>query len=176
MKSQPKPQDKNPTGIMIWRRYVDMFGDVRLLPEASLVLSRDKGNSRRSHYALICRSDTSLSIGDFGIFDHRSYRNVGENGARVGPSQVTSLLQRVEVERDGSGYKANMIAELAGSYWVKLIDPVAVSGSRQRDLIRDLNRFDIDIDDWTASVKRLRRTDEMSYDTNSGWQLPFADF
>lgn len=175
MKSAPKLTDSNPASILIWRKYIDMFGEAKILPKASLVLSRDNNRANRAHYALICRAAKPLGIADHGCFDHRVYRNLGPNGAKVGHSQVTALLERIGLEQPDSGYRADMIASLTESYWVKLTDPIQVSGRRQREILDELTTTDLKRDEWTALVSRLRNTEESPYGSTSEWRLPFAE-
>jgi hypothetical protein len=105
-----------------WRSYFDLDGVERPLPGGS-VTSRAHG--RGAHYALICRSDAPLELGDFGPFDPSVYRNVSESGKLIGASQVTALLRRVAPEGADASYRINLRAKLTGSYWVKLGDPGA---------------------------------------------------
>lgn len=148
MKSKPKAQDVAPSRLLAWKNYVDTDGVVRPIPGNILVTSR--AGSRAYHYALMCRSDFSLSVADGEPFDPAAFRNYGAGGA-VAPSQVTALLERWA--RDGSSdYRVAMRAELTGSMWVKLIDPVEVSGAARAALMEDLD----DERDWLALVARVR--------------------
>jgi limonene-1,2-epoxide hydrolase len=125
MKSKPKVHDVAPSRVLAWRSYVDVNGVVRPIPPNVLVTSR--ASSRDHHYALMCRSDSTLDVADEGPFDPSAYRNLGAGGA-VGNSQVTALLERCAP--DGSaGYRVAMRARLTGGLWVKLVDPVEVAGS-----------------------------------------------
>jgi len=130
MKSRPKLHDVAPERVLAWRSYVDADGVVRLIPRNVLVTSR--AGSRDCHYALMCRSDLPLDVADEGPFDPTAYRNYGAGGA-VGASQVTALLERCAP--DGSGhYRIAMRARLTGSLWVKLVDPIELSGAARAAL------------------------------------------
>lgn len=123
MKSRPKAHDVSPARVLIWRHYVDAEGTVRLIPRNVLVTSR--AGSRDYHYALMCRSETPLSVADEGPFDPRAYRNYGAGGA-VGASQVTALLERCAPDGPAH-YRVAMRAHLTDSLWVKLVNPIELS-------------------------------------------------
>jgi hypothetical protein len=125
MKSKPKAHDVAPSRVLAWRSYVDVDGVVQPLPRHVLVTSR--AGSRDHHYALMCRSESALDVSDEGPFDPSAYRNFGAGGA-VGNSQVTALLERCAPD-SFSGYRVAMRARLTGGLWVKLIDPVDVTGT-----------------------------------------------
>jgi hypothetical protein len=157
MKSKPKQVDQKPATTVIWRRYVDCEGKVRDLPPNALVTSRGESalRSKRIHYALECRSVEPLRLNDRAEQFHPSaYRNAGGTGAPVGNSQVTSLLLPAKGSPpDGpSAYFVHMRAVLAGSYWVKLLDPLPLPSSA----LEVIDRAHIDQLDWTAFVTKLR--------------------
>jgi len=156
MRSKPKPIDATPARVVLWRRYFDNDGVLRQLPAHCIVTSR--GNSTRgpksAHYALMCHSDASLMLRSGVAFDPASYRNVGAAGAPVGASQVTALLQPAAPSGGKPGYEANMTAELAGSYWVRLADPCELGKAAQDDLAK---AHGISIAAWRALARDLRR-------------------
>lgn len=85
MKGQPKTLDVTPPVLLVWRRYVDLDGTIRSLPQHVLVTSRGGVLSRkRSHYALVCHAQALLQFGDYGPFDPGAYQNLGGTGAPVG--------------------------------------------------------------------------------------------
>lgn len=124
MKTRPKARDVTPSIIFVWRRYMDIEGIIRPLPDGVLVTSRgstDRG-IKHTHYALMCRSQTPLKLHSGIPFDPNAFRNVGGRRGSVGASQVTVLLCRAQ--DDGpTDYEANLQAQLHGSYWVRLFDP-----------------------------------------------------
>lgn len=130
MKSKPKAHDVAPARVLAWRRYVDAEGIVRPIPRNALVTSR--AGSRDCHYALMCYSESRLEVADEGPFDPAAYRNYGAGGA-VGASQVTALLERCAPDV-AANYRVAMRARLTGSMWVKLVDPIELSGSARRAL------------------------------------------
>jgi hypothetical protein len=132
MKVKPKAIDATPTRTLAWRRYIDSNGAERLLPLGALVTSRGhsvRGAEKERHYALMCHSGTPLRLAHGVPFDPAAYRNASGTGARVGASQVTALLRRVEEPDHNTAYQANIVARLAGSYWVRLTDPVQLDAA-----------------------------------------------
>lgn len=160
MKGRPRAVDACPRSLLVWRRYIDMFGAERELPAQALITSRgetDAGDKKR-HYALMCSSDVPLKIGKGVPFDHSAFRNVGVNGGPVGASQVTALLQRVQP--DGAGdYEANLSAQLTGSYWVRLTDPVVLEASCVESVERAVE--EASPYQWLRLVADLRQTAQM---------------
>lgn len=127
MLGKPKPADASPESVVVWRRYVDLHGMVRELPDHVVVTSRG-GGGRQCHYALMCQSDRALVLDDLGPFDPGLYRNASKAGGVVGASQITALLVRnARVGCDEGRYRVNLRAFLRGSYWVKLVEPVTLS-------------------------------------------------
>lgn len=156
MKSLPKRHDIDPSGLLVWRRYIDHLGVVHRLPDASLVVSRAKAGRLRSHYALVCKSLEAISLGDHGPFDHRAYRNMGMTGGKLAASQVTALALKNTEFGATCDYRANMIAELVNGYWVRLLDPLLLTGERQRDVLEDLSSLNPNSSGWTALVRKVR--------------------
>ena len=148
MKSKPKAHDVVPSRVLAWRSYVDVDGVVRPLPRHVLVTSR--ANSRDHHYALMCRSESALYVSDEGPFDPSAYRNFGAGGA-VGNSQVTALLERCAPD-SSSDYRVAMRARLTGGLWVKLIDPVEVTGAARTAI----ESVPADEDAWLELVGYVR--------------------
>lgn len=162
MKSRPKAVDVRPTRTFAWRRFVDSNGAVRPLPRHILVTSRadSAGGPKDRHFALMCWSDTPLSIQRGVPFDPSAYRNAGGNGAPVGASQVTALLKRTSNGAGETGYEANMCAWLSESYWVRLSDPVEcdVDMAEADDLDTSSTAA------WLEFVDRVRDGDRQPYD------------
>jgi hypothetical protein len=162
MKSRPKERDANASELNVWRGYVDEFGVERQLPAGALVTSRagDPSLRPRAHYALMCRSEQPLGIGDFGPFDPLAFRNVGGRGAPVGASQVTALLRETGSRPASSpGYRTNFRATLTGGYWVRLTNSLRLGTARARALIALLNNVDaMCADSWLELVADLQGT------------------
>ena len=122
---------------VVWRSYTDAEGRERALPANALITSRAKPHGR-SHCALMCHSQQSLALGDYGGFDPSIWRNVSEAGRPVGASQVTAMLRRVGDTMGIAGYRVNLRAVLAKSYWVKLGSPLKVPKRKQGELLEVL--------------------------------------
>jgi hypothetical protein len=159
MKSRPKAVDVEPNRLRIWRTFFDHFGREQPLPPATLITSRAGTGlrARNVHYALMCRSDQELRLGDFGPFDPNAYRNVSETGGAVGASQVTALLRRVSGEAPATAYKVNLRAKLGQGYWVRLGDPIDLTADRRSMLERVLaNLLSVTPGEWLRIVAGLR--------------------
>jgi hypothetical protein len=132
MKGRPKAEDVSPRQTMIWRKYFDTEGVERELPANALITSRAETKSaiKTRHFALMCFSNAPLRITRGSAFDPSAYRNVGGTGAAVGASQVTALLRRTGPPAPISDYEVNLQAQLTGSYWVRLSDPIVLSSDR----------------------------------------------
>lgn len=155
MKSRPKLLDSAPTRTVAWCRYIDVYGVRRDLPPHVLVTARGDtpGGIKRTHYALMCRSDAPLAIRRGEVFDPSAYRNVGGDGAPVGASQVTALLRRVQPTNAAADYEANIVATLTGSYWVRLIDPVEID-TAERSLVDAAGN--LSVIEWCRTIARIR--------------------
>lgn len=155
MKSKAKRIDTSPTRIVIWRQYFDGEGVVRPLPKHVLVTSRgDTSNGeKKSHYALICRSNIPLRLEYGAEFNHHAYCNAGGTGAPIGASQVTALLKPTGKPSKEAEYEINLHATLSGRYWVRLADPLELS---EEKLIRLSRCEDLSVDKWSDFVSHLR--------------------
>lgn len=155
MKSRPKAVDVAPPRTVVWRRFIDAHGVERELPEHTLVTSR--GDSargiKRSHYALMCRSERPLTLRRGERFDPTAFRNAGGTGAPVGASQVTALLKRTTDNSDVTVYEENLSAWLTASYWVRLVDPIELD-ARRVTLIENLS--DLGSGHWCDAVADIR--------------------
>jgi limonene-1,2-epoxide hydrolase len=132
MKGKPKVEDTSPRQTLVWRKYLDIDGIERDLPPNALITSRaaTKSAIKKRHFALMCFSNAELRITHGAAFDPHAYRNAGGTGAAVGASQVTALLRRTGSSASTSGYEVNLQAQLIGSYWVRLTEPVVLSSER----------------------------------------------
>jgi hypothetical protein len=153
MKGRARVADAKPETVLVWQRYMDAWGAERSVPEHVLVTSRGDTatGAKRVHYALVCKSEVPLDINDLGPFDPGAYCNLGDLGRAVGASQVTALVRRVRVGSSTGGYRINMRAKLAGSYWVKLTTPTPLSTARRHLLVSE-----IDPTNWRRFVTELR--------------------
>lgn len=158
MKSRPKAVDVAPTRLVAWRRFVDAHGAERTLPEHALVTSRadSDGGPKRVHYALMCYSETPLALVRGRSFDSKAFRNASGSGAPVGSSQVTALLRRIEDDGINPDYEINLSAQLAGSYWVRLTDPIELGPAKlaRLDALSCPGRSTVP--DWCDAVTDIR--------------------
>lgn len=154
MKSKPKPRDTHPTGLLVWRKYFDVDGVVRDLPPGVLVTSRahTSQKAKTNHFALACYSRTKLRLVRGIAFDPTAYRNV--SGGILGYSQVTALVQKFRAHDAKASYEENLRANLTGSYWVKLADPILLPLEKLRLL--ENNTFSDDRN-WVEIVGSMRK-------------------
>jgi hypothetical protein len=160
MKSKPKLVDVSPSTTFIWRQFVDYDGRPRPVPLGSLITSRGESATglKRSHFALFCKSPEPLVLGDFGSFDPRAYRNLGEAGGSIGPSQVTALLRKTTEESQDGDYRINLKAKMFGSYWAKLIDPVKIDIEKQHHLSNLASMNSVTAHEWIDFVQHMRES------------------
>jgi hypothetical protein len=160
MKTPPKGVDANPSGVLLWRKFLDAEGVQRDLPPNALITSRSETSTgkKRVHYALMCHSDSPLVLGDFGAFDPTAYKNFGDKGAQIGSSQVTALVQ---LEGQGFGrseYKINLRAKLTEAYWVRLLDPVEIAATGRNQLGESFPSETVRSSaDWCKFVSELKK-------------------
>jgi hypothetical protein len=154
MKTRPRRADTSPTSVVVWRSYVDHWGDEHSLPPGTLVTSKG-GTVKFRHYALVCQSSVPLSLGDLGLFDPSAYRNVSEAKRPIGASQVTALVQRVSRERTDAPYPINLRAKLALGFWVKLSQPLELTPAKRAVLDRSTSRIQSQAE-WLELVAHLR--------------------
>jgi hypothetical protein len=128
MLSQPAPIDCAPTAIATWTQAVGLDGRDFTLPVHSYVTSRWSG--RPAHYALVCRSTSSIRpSGSVGRIERELLCNL-RTGSAIGSSQVTSVVKsRSAAGHQFGSYSIAAIAELAYPYLLKLGGPELVMGS-----------------------------------------------
>jgi hypothetical protein len=129
--SKPRAIDVAPERTVAWGGGVGLDGQAIEWPEHSIVTSRaSKSGKHRSHYALVCHSESSLQISEEvgERFQMSQVRNL-KSGKRVGASQVTSVVERFskKVDLSKSSYFAAMQVELYPPYFVKLTNPREIS-------------------------------------------------
>lgn len=112
---------------MVWNAYIDSEGTEIEIPKHVLVTSKSDVRRNRKgqlvYYALICKATEPLSVGDYGPFDSANYKNIGDDGKRIGPSQVTALVERASNAAGNTKHRINLQAKLALDYWVRLSQP-----------------------------------------------------
>lgn len=170
MESKPRPADTHPAQVVAWRPYLDFDGTERPLPDHVLVTSKatiTRTMKLRSHYALMCFTDSPLELADGAArFDHPAYRNVSNQCAPVGPSQVTALLQLTDPGDANptnltTSYQADLQAWLTGSYWVRLCDPVL---PRPEQLVALRRTSGLEARDWFDIVATIHDSEPFPID------------
>lgn len=134
MRAAAKFADVKPERVVTWTRAHDLNGREWDIPDGSLVTSRANSalQGKRSHYALVCRSDQPLRlVQDADEIDFEDLRNL-ESGNRLGYSQVTAVVERAERRGQSElSYLVGFVAALVFPYFVTLSGPVP-SGTRLR--------------------------------------------
>lgn len=130
MLSNAAKADVSPSSVALWREATTPDGTAYAIPDHSNVTSRfssGHGARGRSHYALVCRSETSLSAkGERVNLDHSELRNLA-SGSTIGASQVTSVVKSCgDAWAENGRYNVAFMAELAHPYFVRLANPVPV--------------------------------------------------
>lgn len=148
MRSKPKAVDLAPDVTLLWTAYLDHDGKERPLPSHVVVTSR--GGARDVHYALVCRSETPLVLGEHGAMDPRRWRTLA--GKAPGASQVTALLTGDHLTAvEGGDYRSGFRAVLVAPWAVWLATP---------RILTDVDRSILDAwrpgEDWPALARRLR--------------------
>lgn len=157
MKTAPKAIDTAPASIVMWLGFLGDDGKVEPLPEHMLVTSRGQsgsGEEKRTHYALICRSTAPLTAqGVRHAIDHRAVCNLVSSNP-VGASQVTSVVRYRPTASHDAAYPVLFRAELTGQAFVRLADPVVLTGK----LLAMYHGVCSSIapSDWKAGIRTLR--------------------
>jgi hypothetical protein len=131
-----------------WRPIRKGHGSIpkHVIPKHALVLG---GNPDRPYYALVCRCDTELVLGNHGPFDPAQCLTLA-NGVPPGASQRAALLKGQFPHPHGP-YRIAFIADLVGPWFVRLTDPRALTPA-ELDRVRQYKPGD----DWLGLVKSLR--------------------
>lgn len=127
IKSPARLQDAQPERVVTWTAAIGLNGDPYTLPSRSLITSRFTAG-RQYHYALVCKSNYSLSdprheslSTSGGIFSGGLCNIL--TGRRVGASQVTAVVQqRLQQPGPGPGttYPVSFRANLVSPYLIRL--------------------------------------------------------
>lgn len=128
MKTRAKMIDAKPDKIFAWTAYVDCQGTKHSMPDHALVTSRGTVGEKikSSHYALVCKKNTSLSNESWPLLNSANLRNY-DTGSMIGFSQVTSVVEsRKTVEHKMSPYQILFAADMVDPFYVTLVDPVEI--------------------------------------------------
>ena len=147
MPSRPRKADLIPANVYIWTAWNDRGGNIRDLPEHVLGWSREIGPEQKL-YALVCRSETPLTISDHGPFTPRRLERPPST------RQVTALL-----EGDLDDYDLYYPGDYHLGFRAKLIEPWLVTLAGRRPLT-DTERAEFSSrgapDNWDSLIARLK--------------------
>ena len=132
--SRSNSRDTDPYEIFRWSEWQDSSGAIHKVPKHIFLWSRGIDRKKKQkHYALVCRSDEPVTLGDHGPFDPaRCWTHLGK---RPGTSQVTALL-RDESSSDHAPrkYRHGFRASLVHPWFVTLVNPRPMTQSERDDL------------------------------------------
>lgn len=159
MKSAPKAIDVSPSAVVLWTAYEGETGDVLPLPAHVLVTSRgntgERAGLKRTHYALLCRSQHSLLVaGDDQTVDSSAVCNLVSQNP-TGASQVTAVVRTKASHAPSSGYPVQFRAKLAGPGFVRLACPAQLT-SELMSLYHHATSSKSS-EEWRDRVQELRR-------------------
>lgn len=127
MRSKPKTIDVTPTGLTVWSEALDLDGRDWPIPEGVKVTSRqgsETGRTKRSHYALVCRSSSPLTAIDLASLRYEELVNL-QSKSKLGASQVTAVVEQLaRGTTECTTYPVAFMAELVFPYFVKLGGPL----------------------------------------------------
>ena len=114
--------DEAPGAVVRWTSAESLDGGYYEIPKACAVTSRWTEN-KRHHFALVCYSAIPLQPGngDQHVYVD-SLRNL-ISGKKVGSSQVTSVVERIDCGRTGRAYSVALRIKLVAPYFVRLLNP-----------------------------------------------------
>jgi hypothetical protein len=169
MRSKPKQEDASPKSILIWTQYFNENGLLQSLPPHVLVLSRGETPSgvEKRCYALVCHSNTPLSISSLASFDVSHFRNIAGNNGKVGFSQVTTNIEHRRGGMAGTRYDINLRSSLKSPYFIRLAGARKLS-SEEREAIETTMARNPAPGQWRALVESLRKS---GYNAESGDEL-----
>jgi hypothetical protein len=128
IKSAPRRDDVAPDSVVAWTAAAGLDGEPYRLPIWSLITSRFN-MQRQRHYALVCRSDSSL-LDAFGTTKPATekiaideLRNL-VTGRPLGSSQVTAVVRRQAKDIPlGAEYLVKLRVKLFPPYFIQLSEP-----------------------------------------------------
>lgn len=118
MVSPPRTQDRYPERVRLWLSGRGLDGRAYTVPPGSFVTSGGDV-TRNYHFALVCESAAALVESAQEPLYSAQLRNF-TGGTRVGPSQVTAVVNRVDHEKSGTLYDRGFRANLVPPYFVTL--------------------------------------------------------
>lgn len=124
IRNLPRQVDVTPARVVEYRTAITMDGRRADMPSTVHVHGGSGCEKMNARYALVCRSDEPLTLGDHGALGFKSLSNL-VSGSLLGASQVTAVVCRTELaDVDGRRYVVAMRARLVEPFFVRLADPV----------------------------------------------------
>jgi hypothetical protein len=134
VKSVPRRDDVTPKSVVAWTAAAGLDGKPHHLPLWSLITSKFT-IGRQRHYALVCRSDSSLVSG-FGSVEARIEKiAIGAltnlvTGRPLGASQVTAVVRRrTRCASPAAEYTVDFRAKLVPPFFIHLSAPQPITVS-----------------------------------------------
>jgi hypothetical protein len=134
---QPRAVDVRPQATARWTSGIGISGERVALPEAAVVTSRwDPDRPTTPRYALVCASDTPITLDDLGELPFDGLSNLS-SGAPVGASQVTAVVRRAPGEAGSASrrYSVALRARLVAPYVLRLTNPAVTGHSEGRSTL-----------------------------------------
>lgn len=130
IKSRPRAADVAPAAVVTWSAAETLDGERFELPPTVRVTSRFDKAAAAAHYALVCSSQKTLQISDFGTLSFRGLRNL-LSGRALGSSQVTAVVRQISEQiTDEAEYVVALRTLLVAPYFVRLREPTLNLGPR----------------------------------------------
>jgi len=148
MTSAARVIDTSPGEVWLWNTWIDATGHLHEVPSHVVVTSRG-GERKKAHYALVCHSDTSLSLDGTLPFDPTACFTTG--GKAPGASQVTALLEGEPRSHLTGQYQIGFEAQLTAPHFVKLVAHQVLTTDEHVQLKSWSG------EDWNSFAKRLRK-------------------
>lgn len=127
MRSKPKAIDAAPAALTVWSEALDLDGQDWPIPQGVKVTSRETseaGCAKRSHYALVCRTSSPLTMLNHASLRYGELVNL-QSKRKLGASQVTAVVELLaRGEAASTTYPVAFMAELVFPYFVKLGGPL----------------------------------------------------
>lgn len=153
-------RDSQPTVVVMWLSSAVRFGQSQPLPPNVLVTSRahtQSGLVKQAHFALICRSDSSLTPVSNIELNFRTLRNL-RTGRPLGYSQVTAVVEMSgeNVAAQSKTYAVELMATWQWPFVAKLTNPVALVPEELSEI--DSAAASGSADRWRRTVRALKRS------------------
>ena len=154
------PRDSRPSRVVMWLSSSGSSGRSLPLPPFVLVTSRaytQSGLLKRAHFALLCRSVSSLSpVSDIEL-NFCAMRNL-RTGRPLGYSQVTAVVEmsKGSVAARSTNYAVELVAEWQRPFVARLTNPVTLVPEELLEI--DSAAASGSVDRWRRTVRVLKRS------------------